>query len=172
MASGDTLFILSAQDWNPPGADAATVDKRSGGSTPSEEATVLDYDASAIEYGDWLNLVMPEHYGGGGITSTFIWMASSATSGVTRWGAALRRIADDAEDTDASHSYDFNDVDATAASASGELDYTDLTHTDGADMDSVAAGDAFHYRVRRNATHANDTMSGDAELVAIHIKET
>ncbi len=84
----------------------------------------------------------------------------------------MRRIQDDAEDIDASHTYDYNDVDDTAASASGELSYPTLAFTDGADMDSWAAGEVAIIRVRRNASHANDTMTGDAQLVGMWGRET
>jgi hypothetical protein len=99
-------------------------------------------------------------------------MASSATSGVCRWGAAIRRLNDDAEDLDSAHTYDYNDTDDTAASASGELSYPTIAFTDGADMDSLADGETFILRVRRNASHANDTMTGDAELLMPVGKET
>ncbi|MBK7424296.1 MAG: hypothetical protein IPJ48_15125 [Propionivibrio sp.] len=74
---------------------------------------------------------------------------------------------DDVEDIDAAHTYDYNDVDDTAASASGELSYPTVTFTNGADMDSWAAGEMATVRVRRNASHANDTMAGDAQLVGV-----
>lgn len=111
-------------------------------------------------------------YAGGGLTFTLPWSATSATSGVCRWGIAIRAFPDDTEDADGSHSYDFNDVDDTAASASGELSYPTITFTNGADMDSWAAGELAIVRVRRNASHANDTMTGDSELWTIVGRES
>jgi hypothetical protein len=98
-------------------------------------------------------------------------MAASATSGTTRWGVAIRRLVDDAEDVDAAHTYDFNDVDDTAPSASGELGYPTVSFTDGADMDSWAEGELAIVRVRRNASHANDNTTGDSQLIGIIGKE-
>jgi hypothetical protein len=111
-------------------------------------------------------------YDGGGLTITLVWSAASATTNVTRWGIGIRRVADDAEDIDGSHTYDYNDVDDTTASASGEVSYPTITFTDGADMDSWADGEIAIVRVRRNASHANDNMTGDAELWGIAIRET
>lgn len=160
MASGDP--VIEVLQVLPPGSSYATEDIRVGGSSPPESIAVYDFDSATIEYIDLL-CELSEDYDGGGITLTLKWSATSA-SGVTRWGAAFRQIADDAEDIDASHTYDFNDADCTAATVSGEVDYATITFTDGADMDSVDAGELFILRLRRNASHANDNMTGDAEL--------
>jgi hypothetical protein len=39
-------------------------------------------------------------------------------------------------------------------------------------MDSWSAGEMAIVRVRRNASHANDTMAGDAQLVGFWVNET
>jgi len=155
----------------PPAATYATIDTRTGGSTPAETVIVWDFDDSTIEYLD----IKCRLFGYGaetGLTFKVFWSATSATGGVCRWGAAIRAMPDDAEDIDVSHTYDFNDVDDTAPSASGELGYATITFTDGADMDALAEGEVFILRLRRNASHANDTMTGDAELWAIAGSET
>lgn len=168
MASGNpVVHILEVM---PPAANAAGISVRAGGSTPAERALVYTFDAAAIEYLDFKCVL--RGYGGGGLTFTLPWSAASATTGTTRWGIAIRRIQDDLEDIDAAHTYDFNDVDDTAASASGELSYPTVTFTNGADMDSWADGEVAIVRVYRNATHANDTMTGDAELWGLVGKET
>jgi hypothetical protein len=53
---------------------------------------------------------------------------------------------------------------------SGLITITAVTFTDGADMDSVAAGNAFRLKVTRDAV--NDDMTGDAELIVVEAKET
>lgn len=168
MSSGAPVVYVI--DGSPPTTSYATTDTRVGGSSPAEAQQVLDFDASTIEYYDFKCVL--RGYGGGGLTFTIAWQASSATSGVCRWGIAIRRLQDDTEDIDTSQTYDYNDVDATAASASGETAYDTITFTNGADMDSWADGEVAIVRIRRNASHANDTMSGDAELVALFGKET
>ena len=138
------------------------MDVRAGGSTPAESAQVWDFDAAADEYMDFLCALVG--YDGGGLTFTLPWSASSASSGGLRWDVGIRRLADDAEDVDASHSYDFNSDTDTAPSASGELSYPTITFTDGADMDSWADGELAVVRVHRDYDHAGDDMTGDAEL--------
>ena len=143
---------------------------RAGGSTPIEGVTYWSFDAATIWYLDFLCLL--RGYSGGGLTFTLPWMAASATTGVTRWGIAIRRLQDDAEDVDTSQTYDYNDADDTTADVSGELSYATITFTDGADMDSWANGEYAIVRVRRNASHANDTMAGNSQLLDISAIET
>lgn len=172
MASGNRLATLLAQGVMGPGATYATLDTRTGGSTPAEAVAILDFDATTVEYADFM-VRLPEHYAGGGLTFSLEWSATSATTGNVIWSAAIRRIADDAEDIDTSQTYDYNDsAAATTASASGETVKTTITFTSGADMDSWAAGETAIVRIRRFASDGGDTMSGDAELWNVIIKET
>lgn len=168
MASGSNVVAVKKVLF--PNANAPQPTMRTGGSTPAERIAVYAFDAGTIEYLDFQCELVG--YDGGGLTFTLPWSAASATSGATRWGIAIRAMVDDAEDIDAAHTYDYNDADDTAASASGELSYPTITFTDGVDMDSWAVGQLAIVRVRRNATHANDTMTGDAELWDIIGKET
>lgn len=168
MASGAAVVAIKKVMF--PNANAAQPAMRTGGSTPAERVVVYAFDAATIEYIDFLCQL--QNYDGGGLTFTLPWSAASATSGVTRWGIAIRAMVDDAEDIDAAHTYDYNDADDTAASASGELSYPTITFTNGADMDNWANGQLAIVRVRRNASDANDTMTGDAELWDLSGKET
>lgn len=168
MASGQVVGQIL--DVMPPAATLPQITVRAGGSTPAERVLVYAFDAATIEYLDFK--VAIRGYAGGGFTVDYYWSAASATSGVCRWSGAFRRVADDAEDIDASQTYDYNDTDCTAATVSGEVAYDTVTFTDGADADSVANGDICIFRVRRNASHANDTMTGDAELWGILIRES
>jgi hypothetical protein len=169
MASGQA--VVQIIDVSIPAANGAALTVRAGASTPAERFFCYAFDAATIEYVDFKCRLLP-NYGGGGLTVSLPWMAATATSAVTRWGVAFRRLADDTVDVDVSHTYDYNDGDDTAASASGELSYPTITFTPGADMDSWAVGEVAIMRVRRNASHANDTMTGDAQLVAVWVNET
>ncbi len=168
MASGNP--VIQVLEVLTPATLGAEMAVRAGGSTPVERVTVYAFDAATVEYIDYKCIL--RGYGGGGITLLLPWSAAAATSGVTRWAAAFRRMTDDAVDIDASHTYDYNEVDDTAASASGELSMPTITFTNGSDMDSLAEGEVCILRVKRNASHANDTMTGDAELWGIDGKET
>lgn len=171
MASGDTLCIFTARDGVPTATAGATHGILAGAATPAEGVPTLAFDAATDESVDFLG-ILPRAYGGGGLTLTLHW-ASTATSGAVVWNAAFRRIADDAEDINTTaHSYDYNAVTATTASAAGEVDYATITFTNGADMDSLAVGELFVLRINRDADNGSDDMAGDALLIAIEVRET
>ncbi len=170
MASGDVVGVIIREI--PPASSYATPDSRAGGSSPAEGVPVYDFDDTTAEYMDFL-CYLADNYDGGGLTVVLPWSATSATSNAVVWRAAIRRFADDAEDIDVSHTYDFNQASAdTAPTASGEPSYPTITFTSGADMDSLVAGEVFILRVGRLPTDAGDTMTGDAELWTPIIKET
>lgn len=170
MASSDIVGIISR--IAPPAANFATFDTRAGGSTPAEAFPLYDFDDTTEEYIDLICRL--ENYAGGGLTITFDWSATSATTGDVRWGGAIRAIPDDAEDLDAAHTYSFQEVTDTTASASGERSRATLTFTSGAQMDSLANLESFILRIRREPGDAADNLAGDAELWldSIVIKET
>lgn len=168
MASGDPVVIV--HEVLPPATLFAQLARRPGGSTPVEGANIWGFDAATIWYLDFLCSL--RGYGGAGLTFTLPWMAATATSGVTRWGTAVRRLQAGTDDIDASHTYDFNVLDATAPGTSGFTLYSEIAHTDGADMDSWANGELAIVRVRREANHANDTMAGNAQLWTLLGRET
>lgn len=174
MASGNTLIVVGVASGSPPGSSSAELTSLTGGASPTETILLANFDSGTVEYWDFPDLVLPAAYAGGGLTLTLRWIAASATSGNVIWGAAIRRDPDDAEDWDSTaHSYDFNASSAVAApSAVGETSYDTITFTDGADMDSLAAGEGFCLRIRRDASNGSDTMSGDARLWTVTIKET
>jgi hypothetical protein len=151
---------------SPPATTAAQLDIIVGTSSPVEWFPVLAFDTTTVEYADWHGLIMPPHYAGGGLTCS-IRSSAGATTGTLQWALALRAIADDAEDLDTTaQTYDYNVI----ASAIGELTYDNITFTSGADMDSVAAGDSFTLRLRRDT--GSDTLATDAYIHSIRITET
>lgn len=164
MASGNFLAVFTPLSNEPPAASFATLDTRN--SVP-----VLDFDADADESAVFGG-VLPNNYAGGGLTVTLVWMATTATTGDVVWNADIERHQDDAFDIDADGFAGANAATATTASATGEQQYTDITFTDGADMDSLAAGESFRIKITRDANNASDNMAGDAELLRVIIKET
>lgn len=171
MASGNTLTLFDAVDGSPTNTLGALLTNRPGASTPVEYFLVWGFGASTDAYLDFRS-IMPQHYAGGGVTCRIVWGAATATTGDTVWTLAFRAFEDDADDIDVSHTYDFNTVTDTAPSASGEFTAAVITFTNGADMDNVGAGDPFILRLARNADDGADTMSGDAQLLGIEIRET
>lgn len=163
MATGETLLVYTAPMPEKPTSNFSTPDKRN-------VQWVEDFDAATQET-LYVRGVLPRNYGGGGITVRLGWMATSATSGVCRWTVGWERH-DTATDRDADSFATDNTVDSTAAGTSGYTVYADIAFTNGAQIDSLAVGEGFRLRVGRAAAHANDTMTGDAELASIEIRET
>lgn len=168
MASGAPVVQVLA--ILPPASNFAVPAVRQGGSTPAERVRVYQFPDAALTYMDYLCRLVG--YDGGGLTFSLPWSAATATANATRWEIAIRRMQDDAEDIDVSHTYDYNAVDDTAPSAAGELSYPTVSFTDGADMDSWVDGELAVVRVRRNGTHANDSMTDTAQLWAVTGVET
>lgn len=164
MASGDTLVLLTALHNEPPATAYATFDTRNG-------HPVLDFDAAADEDAIFTS-VLPRHYAGGGLTVSLRWAATSATSGNCKWNVQIERLEDEGTDMDADSFAAAQTVTAAAPATSGAVQYSDVTFTAGAQMDSLAAGEMFRLKVTRDANDAGDTMTGDAELVSVEIRET
>lgn len=146
-----------------PTTNFAILSRRVGGSSPAEGNNVWAFQPST---NDWVLdfLCYLRGYGGGGLTFTLPWTAATATSGVTRWGVAVRALVGGTDDIDTAHTYVYTALDATAPATSGFVLYSDIAVTNGANMDNWANGQLAIVRVRREANHANDTMVGNSEL--------
>lgn len=163
MASGDTLLIFTPLHNEPPATAFATLDTRN-------QHPTLDFDAAANEDAIFSG-VMPQHYAGGGVTVFLHYAMTSAVALTIDWDVAFERIGDDVLDIDGDSFAAVNSVDnTTVLGTSGLVDVVSVAFTDGADMDSVAVGEAFRLLVRRDAV-ADDAV-GDAELVRVEIRET
>lgn len=164
MASGNTLVAFFPADNEPPSSAFATLDTRNG-------HPVLDFDAASDESAIFTG-VLPRNYGGGGLTVYLHWAATSATSGAVVWNAAFERIGEGSQDIDSDGFASAQAGTATAPGTSGNVDIQAITFTDGAQIDSLAVGESFRLKITRDADNGSDTMTGDAELVAVEIKET
>lgn len=164
MASGNTLAIFTPLQNEPPTSAFATFDTRNA-------VPVLDFDDGTDESAVFGG-VLPSNYAGGGLTVTLVWMATSATTGDVVWNADFERHADDAFDIDSDGFAGAQAATGTTASATGEQQYTAITFTDGAQMDSLAATESFRLKITRDANNGSDNMSGDAELLRVIVKES
>ena len=102
---------------------------------------------------------------GSGLKVRVHWAATTATTGSVKWGAAIERMNTDMDvdsfETEAS-AY------TTCSGTSGIPVVTEITVTV---LESLAAGDLYRLKVRRIATDGSyDTMSGDAELIAVEVR--
>jgi hypothetical protein len=153
-----TYAVFTAEHNQPPSTAFATLDTRNS-------IAVLDFDAATDENAVFVG-IMPEAASlGSGLIVRLHWMATTATSGNVRWGVQFERSNTDLD----ADSFD-TAVEATAAAngTSGILTTTAITVTT---IDGITAGDVFRLKVFRNADDAtNDTMTGDAELVAVEVR--
>ena len=167
MASGNTLVTFSPASNESPASNYATLDMRN-------VHPVLDFDGSTDEEAVFSS-ILPLNYAGGGLTVTTYWAFTSATSGSLRVQADIERIDTSSLDIDAdSFTGSFQSAGGTAPGTSGQIIAVTITFTSGAQMDSLAAGENFRLKVRRDAdgTSGTDDITTDAELLAIEIKET
>lgn len=163
MASGDTLAVFLPMQNEPPAANYATFDVRN-------QHPVLDFDTTTQEAAIFTG-VLPRHYSGGGITVYVHFAATSATSGTIGWDVAFERIGAAQQDIDSDGFASAQTITAVTVDAtSGNVTIASVAVSNGANMDSIAVGEAFRLRIRRDV--ANDNAAGDAELLAVEMKET
>ena len=166
MATGDTLAIFTPYQNEPPSANYATLDLRNG-------HPVLDFDGATDEEAVFTG-ILPRHYGGGGLTIYLHVMFTSATSGNAYWQVGIERMDDGTLDLDADSFAAWQGAAGNPNTVSGKMTLVTITFTAGAQMDSLAAGEMFRLKIRRDAdgTAGTDDVTTDAELVGIEVKET
>lgn len=146
-----------------PTANYATLDTRNN-------HPCLDFDTTTQEAAIW-TAVLPTNYAGSGLTVSVWCSLTSATTGTVGWDVAFERMDVSTLDTDADSFGVATTITAvTVPGTSGQLLRMSVAVSSGANLDSLAAGELFRIRVRRDV--ANDTAAGDAELLAVTIGET
>lgn len=162
MASGNTLCVFLPYHNEPPSSNFALLDLRNG-------HPVLVFDPTT----QWIAIftgVLPRHYAGGGITVYVHW-SSAGTTNTVGWDVAFERIGDSQQDIDSDGFASAQTITAvTVPATSGHVDITNVAISDGANIDSIAVGESFRLRIRRDV--ANDTSASNAELLAVELKET
>lgn len=155
------LFLPSGNE--PPSSNYATFGTRNLHPT-------LDFDTTTQESAIW-TAVLPAAYAGGGLTVEVYWAAATATTGTIGWDVSIERIDASSLDIDADSFATAQTITAsTVPGTSGQIKKTSVSITSGANMDSLAAGEAFRVRLRRDV--ANDTATGDAQMIAMLVRET
>ncbi len=163
MASGHSLIIFDSHHAANPASSFGRFGER--GTQP--------FIALAEGESCYFAGIMPQHYAGTtGIGVYVHWMSEDQTSGTVVWDIQFAVYVQAGSDMDTGDG-DFAAVNAitdTAVADAGDIMLADVrTFTDGADMDSVTAGDFFRMKIARNAS---GTMANDAQIVAIEIRET
>ncbi len=160
MASGDTLAVWGGAAAIPPASNYATFDVRNG-------HVVLDFDESTNESILFVG-ALPSHYSETGIAVVLTWTMTSDdnTSHQVGWNLAAERHP-------VGFDLDLDDFTASAqafpnvASSSGAVKRTEVPL---GGTSAFVAGESFRLRVTRLATE--DTAEGDAELLAVELRET
>ena len=154
-----TYAVFTPLTNTPPSTNFATLDTRN--SIP-----VLEFDGgSTDEYAIWVGIMPEAAVLTSGLEVRITWMADTATSGNVRWGVQFERGNTDL-DTD---SFDTAAEGNSAANGtSGIPSVASITNTN---IDGITAGDLFRLRVYREASDTtNDTMTGDAQLIAVEVR--
>lgn len=163
MASGNSLIAWTPLSNEPPAANFATFDTRNG-------HPVLDFDDTTAEAAIF-RAILPRHYSGGGITVYVHYACTSAITGTVGWTVEFDRVSDSQVDIDSDTWSSATTITAvTVPGTAGHVDICNAAVTNGANIDSMAVGEAFRMRLKRDV--ANDTATGDAELYLIELKET
>jgi hypothetical protein len=158
-----TLFVFRPTMNEPPASNFATIDTRN--SHP-----VLDFDGSTNESAVF-TFVMPQAYSGGGVTVYIHYAMTSAISGDIDWDVSFERVGDQQQDIDSDSFASVQSVDNTVVpGTSGNVDVVSVSFTNGAQMDSCAAGEVCRIKITRDA--ASDTDNTDAEFVAAELRES
>lgn len=152
-----TYAVFTPMTSQPPASNYATLDTRNS-------IAVLDFDDTVEEGAFWVG-IMPEGASlGSGLKVSITWMATSATTGNVRWGAKFERMNTD-EDSD---SFDTAAEAHTATSGTSGIPVkTTITCTT---IDGITAQDVYRLWIYRDASDTtNDTVTGDAELIAVEV---
>ena len=154
-----TYAVFTPLNNQPPAVSFATLDTRNS-------VALLDFDDGATSESAIFVGVMPEAASvGSGLKVRIHWTATSATSGNVEWAAQFERLVTDID----SDSFDTAvSVTTTTNGTSGVPNITEISTTY---IDSVTGGDGFRLKIYRDsADTTNDTMTGDAELVAVEVR--
>jgi hypothetical protein len=153
-----TCAVFTATDNQPTATAFATLDTRNS-------IAVLDFDAATDESAVFVGVIPEGASLGSGLKVFLHWMASTATSGNCRWGVQFEKSGTDL-DTDS-----FDTATEAHSAANGTSGIETVTEITATAIDSLAAGNRFRLKVFRNADDAtNDTMTGDAELIAVEVR--
>ena len=132
------------------------------------QIAVLEFDPATNWSAVFIGFIPEGASTANGIEVRIFWMGKTATSGNVIWTAAFEQCAASTEDTD----HFAAGVDSTASACSGTTGIPVMTAIDltSAQIASLVAGDLFRLQITRNAVAAGDTMTGNAQLMAVEIR--
>jgi hypothetical protein len=163
MAADDTLIAFEAHGAFFPSSNFGTLD------LTAAPVPVLEFDDTTSETVYWLGQ-MPGQYDG---TSSFKvkigWKFATFVGAQTcDWEVSFYRVADDLDSIEAFTFATMQGVLATEASATGEIDYADVTFTN-AQADGVQPNEWFVLRLVRDAS-GGTASPGDAQVAGVEVR--
>ena len=158
LANGRSMQIFTPLDNQPPASNFATLDTRNS-------IAILDFDDTTAESAVFVGVVPQSATLTSGISVRIQWMATSATSGNCRWSAAFEYMNTDL-DTDS-----FDTATAANSAANGTSGIPSTLTLTCTTIDSLVAGAFFRVKITREAADGGDTMTGDAELIAVELQQ-
>lgn len=163
MASGNTLAVFMPQAHQPPASAFGVIDT-------NNSHLVLSF-ANGSDLASLFSGTLTRNYGGGGLTVTLVW-AATVNAGNVKWNAYVERLQDGVSDITSNSFAAAQSVTDTVPGTAGVVKYSTITFTSGAQMDSLAAGEAFRLKVERNGASGSDTAAGAAQLLRVEIRES
>ena len=148
--------VFLPTDNQPPASAFATLDTRN-------QIEVCDFDDTMTESAVFVGIMPSGVNLTGGIIVRLPFVAG-ATSGSVRWSVAFERCNTDL-DTDS-----FGSANVATVATSTTSGIPVVASITCASIDGISAGDLFRVRVQRLGAHATDTMTGDAELIAVELR--
>jgi len=161
------VSVTHLADFDPnqatfPGSASASASSRN-------EHPLISYDDSADE-NVVFHGVISNDYSAGNLTIDFDWVAETATTGDVVWSGEWERINAGGTDIDSDSFAAAQTGTDTTNGTSGIPTRTSIAFTQ-AQADSIAAGDAFRLRIERVGTSGSDTLSGNAQLLRVSVRQ-
>jgi hypothetical protein len=151
------IDFFTASDNQPPSSGFATLDTRNS-------IAVLEFDASSNESAVFMGSVPSNAVLVSGLATKLWWMADTATSGSVVWSVQFEAQGTDND----SDSFDIaNSGTSTTNGTSGIETETEITCTT---IDNLSNNNRYRLKINRVANSASDTMTGDAQLIAVEVR--
>jgi hypothetical protein len=153
------------RNWGPtdasfPASGYATLDTRNN-------HPVLDFPTGGYTAA-YFHGVIPDNYDGQNIDVALYVAMTSATSGAINFNVRIENLT--AQDIDSNGFAGYVGTTTTVSSTSGVL-VESVISLSGSALDGVAAGNPFRIEVTRHtSSRANDTATGDAELLMVEMR--
>ena len=162
LPSGGTLTLarFNATQNQPPASAYATFDTRNS-------IALLNFDAGTDENAVFLSLMPEAASFTTGITAILKWTAATATSGDCVWVVAFERMNTDID----SDSFATGVSGTTTTNGTSGIPNTTSINFSSSEIDGTTAGDMFRIKVTRDADAGGDTMTGDAQLIAVELRQ-